>query len=68
MKKKKIIIDIIDETSEESALTYVKNSVQLGRISKDGTSYCSLIEFEDGTIVTAERIKNYDNFRVMKGR
>ena len=65
--KKRIIINIYDDTDEMSALTYALKVVVKGRVSKYGKGFCYASVFESGTVVQADRNNDTsDTFRIWK--
>jgi hypothetical protein len=66
--RKRIIINIRDDTAEQHALICVAKVIDMGRVSDDGKSYCYASQFDDNTMVTADRTSTSDIFNVWKGK
>lgn len=64
----KIIITVCDDTPDIKAVACVAAVIKQGRISAEGRSYCYVAEFEDGTVVSADRATKSDTFKVWQGR
>ena len=62
--KRRIIINIRDDTDTEKALFYVNSVIKMGRISENGNSYCYCSMFEDNVVVLAKATNSSDIFDV----
>lgn len=62
--KRRIILNIRDDTDTEKALFYVNSVIKLGRVSEEGKSYCYCSIFEDNAVVLAKATNSSDIFDV----
>lgn len=53
----RLIINYDDDIPTSNALHYVKTVVDLDRISGEGSCFCYVTKFKDGTVVFAETTK-----------
>jgi hypothetical protein len=58
MKRDRIIINIDCKCSLSGALEYVHRVIDSGLISANGTEYCYVTSFRDGTVVYSDRRKS----------
>lgn len=64
--KKRLIINIYDDTDPKDAVDHVRAVMEQGRISNNNTTYCLGTTFKDGYVVYADHIPSSgtDTFRI----